>query len=56
MPPLTAPDVLRDVWPEQGPDVEFLAENLQLARENNDRPVAEALTAAIRRYEFRRAL
>jgi hypothetical protein len=56
IPPLTSAEVLKNVWPEHGPDVEFLAENLQLARETNDQAVVAALTAAIRRYEFRRGL
>jgi hypothetical protein len=56
VPPLPSPGVLKAIRPENETDVEFLVENLDLARAVNDREVADALSAALRRYGFRRAL
>jgi hypothetical protein len=54
LPPLPSAAVLKSIRPQDSTDVEFLLENLDLAIEKGDREVAEALTAAIRRYELRR--
>jgi hypothetical protein len=56
LPPLHSAAVLKSIRPQHATDVEFLLENLDLAVEKGDREIADALTAAIRRYELRRDL
>lgn len=56
VPPLPSAAVLKTIKPENDTDVEFLLENLDLAREVGDREVAAALATALRRYEFRHGL
>lgn len=56
VPPLPSPAVLKNIRPENETDVEFLMENLDLARRVEDREIADALATALRRHEFRRGL
>jgi hypothetical protein len=48
--------VLKTIRPENETDVEYLLENLVLARAVDDREVADALSAVLRRYELRGGL
>jgi hypothetical protein len=54
VPQLQSAALLRQIQPQDATDVEYLIDNLDLAIEKNDDEVAKALTAVIRRYEFRR--
>jgi hypothetical protein len=56
VPPLPSPGVLKAIRPDSATDVEFLFENLDLARAVNDREVANALKVAMRRYELRKGM
>lgn len=52
VPPLTSAAVLRHIRPENAADLEFLYENLELARDVNDREIVAALSTSLRRYQF----
>jgi hypothetical protein len=56
VPPLSSPGLLKTIRPESETDVEFLLENLDLARAVDDREVAGALATALRRHAFRKAM
>lgn len=56
LPPLPSTGVLKAIRPDNDTDVEFLLDNLELARAVDDHEVADALATALRRHAFRKAL